>query len=99
MEPPKSGVLTVRKAILTTDKVVGCGPMKTPAQVVFYQARAGYEGPDKVKYEVTSENGEVAEIPLTLRLDTRMEIDYVRHGGIMPYVLNELTKVVPARVA
>jgi len=48
---------------------------------------------------VHRENGEVAEIPLTLRLDTRMEIDYVRHGGIMPYVLNELTKVVPARVA
>ena len=36
---------------------------------------------------------------VTLRLDTPMEIDYVRHGGIMPYVLNELTKVVPARVA
>jgi aconitate hydratase len=48
---------------------------------------------------VHRKNGEVAEVPLTLRLDTPMEIDYVRHGGIMPYVLNELTKVVPARVA
>jgi aconitate hydratase len=48
---------------------------------------------------VHRKNGEVAEIPLTLRLDTPMEIDYGRHGGIMPYVLNELTKVVPARVA
>ena len=66
MEPPKSGMLTVRKAILTTDKVVGCGPMKTPAQVVFYQARAGYEGPDKVKYEVTNENGEVADYDVTI---------------------------------
>ena len=48
---------------------------------------------------VHRKNGEVTEVPLTLRLDTPMEIDYVRHGGIMPYVLNELTKVVPARVA
>jgi aconitate hydratase len=48
---------------------------------------------------VHRKNGKVTEVPLTLRLDTPMEIDYVRHGGIMPYVLNELTKVVPARVA
>jgi aconitase A len=34
-----------------------------------------------------------------LRLDTRMEIDYVRHGGIMPYVLSELTGDTPAHAA
>jgi hypothetical protein len=66
MEPPKSGVLMVRKAILTTDNVVGCGAVKTSAQVVFYQARAGHEGSDKVKYEVTSENGEVADYGVTI---------------------------------
>jgi aconitate hydratase len=43
--------------------------------------------------------GEVEKIPLTLRLDTQMEVDYVRRGGIMPYVLNELTKGMPARAA
>jgi len=26
-----------------------------------------------------------------LRLDTPAEIDYVRHGGIIPYVLREVT--------
>jgi aconitase A len=41
---------------------------------------------------VRRKNGEVEKIPLTLRLDTQMEVDYVRRGGIMPYVLNELTK-------
>ena len=37
-------------------------------------------------------NGRTDNIPVTLRLDTPAEIDYVRHGGIMPYVLSEITK-------
>ena len=66
IEAPKSGVLTVRKAVLSTDKVAGCPGLKTPAQVAFYQARAGYAGPDRVSYEVTSENGEVATYEMTI---------------------------------
>jgi aconitate hydratase len=31
------------------------------------------------------------EINLLLRIDTPIEIDYYRHGGILPYVLRELT--------
>ena len=31
-------------------------------------------------------------VQVTLRLDTPAEIDYVRHGGIMPFVLAEITK-------
>ena len=61
VEPPKSGMLTVRKGVLKTDKVAGCPGLKLPpAQVVFYVAHAGYAGPDHVQYEVTNENGEVA---------------------------------------
>ena len=37
-------------------------------------------------------NGKTEKVPVTLRLDTPAEIDYVRHGGIMPYVLAEITK-------
>lgn len=48
---------------------------------------------------VKRDNGLVDQIPLTLRLDTKMEIDYVRQGGIMPYVLNELIKGAPAHAA
>jgi hypothetical protein len=59
-------MLTVRTAILTTDKITGCPPIKTPARVVFYQARAGYTGADHVDYEVTSENGEVATYDVTI---------------------------------
>jgi hypothetical protein len=60
IEPPTSGMLTVKVAELSTTRVAGCPALKTPARVVFYQSRAGYVGPDHVKYEVTSENGKVA---------------------------------------
>lgn len=66
LEAPKSGTLTVRGAVLKTNKVAGCPGLKTPAQVVFYLAHAGYVGPDHVKYEVTSENGEVATNDITI---------------------------------
>lgn len=35
-------------------------------------------------------NGEVAEAQLTLRIDTPIEVEYYKHGGILPYVLREL---------
>jgi len=65
-EAPKWGMLTVKRALLTTDKVAGCPAMKVPAQVVYYQARAGYLGSDHLNYEVTSENGEVATYDVTI---------------------------------
>jgi hypothetical protein len=65
-QPPKGGALIVRKAVLTTDKIAGCPKLKTPAQVVFYQARADYAGPDHVGYEATDSNGEVASYDVTI---------------------------------
>jgi len=35
-------------------------------------------------------NGKTEEAPLTLRIDTPIEVDYYRHGGILPYVLRQL---------
>jgi aconitate hydratase len=32
----------------------------------------------------------VETIPLLLRIDTPIEVEYYRHGGIMPYVLRKL---------
>ncbi len=66
IEVPRSGTLTVRQAVLTTNRIAGCLGLKTPAQVVFYMARAGYAGPDHVKYEVTDENGEVSTFDVTI---------------------------------
>jgi aconitate hydratase len=35
-------------------------------------------------------NGSKEEVPVTLRIDTPIEVDYYRHGGILPYVLRQL---------
>ncbi|HXL81796.1 MAG TPA: aconitate hydratase [Pyrinomonadaceae bacterium] len=34
--------------------------------------------------------GKTDEVPVTLRIDTPIEIDYYQHGGILPYVLRQL---------
>ncbi|PWT90795.1 MAG: aconitate hydratase [Blastocatellia bacterium] len=34
--------------------------------------------------------GETEQIPITLRIDTPIEVDYYKHGGILPYVLRQL---------
>jgi aconitate hydratase len=37
-------------------------------------------------------DGEVREFEVQVRLDTPIEVEYYRHGGIMPYVLRQLAK-------
>ncbi len=39
---------------------------------------------------ITRTDGSKHEVPLLLRIDTPIEVDYYRAGGILPYVLNEL---------
>ncbi|MEO7150553.1 MAG: aconitate hydratase [Burkholderiaceae bacterium] len=34
--------------------------------------------------------GEPRRVPLTLRIDTKIEVDYYEHGGILPFVLRQL---------
>ena len=35
-------------------------------------------------------SGESERVPVTLRIDTPIEVDYYLHGGILPYVLRQL---------
>src|SRR5262249_48907123 len=35
-------------------------------------------------------NGQQQSVPVKLRIDTPIEIDYYRHGGILPFVLRQL---------
>ncbi|WP_332848285.1 aconitate hydratase AcnA [Massilia sp. S19_KUP03_FR1] len=35
-------------------------------------------------------NGEVREVVVLLRIDTPIEVDYYKHGGILPFVLRQL---------
>jgi aconitate hydratase len=39
---------------------------------------------------VTRANGQSENIAVTCRIDTPIEIDYYKHGGILPYVLRQL---------
>ena len=36
------------------------------------------------------QDGRRQEVPVTLRIDTAIEVDYYQHGGILPYVLRQL---------
>ncbi len=52
------------------------------------------EGEVKPRQDLTlvirRESGETEEVPVTLRIDTPIEVEYYRHGGILPYVLRQL---------
>jgi len=54
----------------------------------------GIEGDIKPLEEITlvihRKNGEVEEVPIILRIDTSIEVDYYHHGGILPFVLRQL---------
>ncbi len=39
---------------------------------------------------ITRKGGRVENVPVKCRIDTPIEIDYYRHGGILPYVLRQL---------
>jgi len=42
------------------------------------------------KLVVTRSNGASVTVPVTLRIDTPIEVEYYRHGGILPFVLRQL---------
>jgi aconitate hydratase len=39
---------------------------------------------------ITRRNAEVSDVPVRCRIDTPIEIEYYRHGGILPYVLRQI---------
>lgn len=39
---------------------------------------------------ITRADGSTREVNVTLRIDTAIEVDYYRHGGILPFVLRQL---------
>jgi aconitate hydratase len=43
-----------------------------------------------VTLEIKRKDGKIDKVPLTLRIDTPIEVDYFRHGGILPYVLRQI---------
>ncbi len=43
-----------------------------------------------VKLVIHAKDGSKKEVPVLLRIDTPIEVDYYLHGGILPFVLREL---------
>jgi aconitate hydratase len=39
---------------------------------------------------ITAKDGSSRKVPLVLRIDTPIEVDYYKHGGILPFVLRQL---------
>ena len=50
----------------------------------------GIEPRQDVELEIHRKDGKTEKVPLILRIDTPIEIDYYRHGGILPLVLRQL---------
>jgi aconitate hydratase len=44
----------------------------------------------EVTLKATPSSGDPVEVPVVIRLDTPAEIDYYKHGGILPFVLRQL---------
>ncbi len=54
----------------------------------------GLEGGIRPQMDVTlvihGKDGAEKKVPVLLRIDTPIEVDYYLHGGILPYVLRDL---------
>jgi aconitate hydratase len=44
----------------------------------------------KVKLTIKRANGQTQDVPVTLRIDTPIEVEYYQSGGILPFVLRQL---------
>ena len=51
---------------------------------------AGIAPRQSVTLKIRRPDGATRDIPLLLRIDTPVEVDYYRNGGILPYVLRSL---------
>jgi aconitate hydratase len=57
---------------------------------------AGVQPQQDLRMQITYADGRKAEITVKCRIDTAIEVDYYRHGGILPFVLRELMSAGPA---
>jgi aconitate hydratase len=48
------------------------------------------EPAQEVTLQIQGKDGQSRSVPVKLRIDTPIEVDYYRHGGILPFVLRQL---------
>ena len=66
--------------------ITGLSDAIKPGQSVSLEIE-GKDGPASAK---ATAGGQKRAVPVKLRIDTPIEIDYYRHGGILPFVLRQL---------
>jgi aconitate hydratase len=59
-----------------TCEILGLGPELEPRQ--------------ELTLWIRRKNGSAENVPVRCRIDTPVELEYYRHGGILPYVLRQL---------
>ncbi|MGY4238275.1 aconitate hydratase [Bradyrhizobium sp. USDA 4449] len=62
----------------------------TGAEQVWIKGIADITPGQRVTIDITMADGTVKQVPLTCRIDTLDELNYYKHGGILPYVLRQL---------
>src|SRR5213594_1422145 len=81
------GVLPLQFAEGTTTQSLGLkGSEKFSITGLSESTKPGQQ----VTLVIESKNREQQSVPVKLRIDTPIEIDYYRHGGILPFVLRQL---------
>jgi aconitate hydratase len=81
------GVLPLQFAEGTSAQTLGLDGTETYAITGLSES---IEPGQMVTLEITRKQGGQEKVPVKLRIDTPIEIDYYRHGGILPFVLREL---------
>ena len=84
---------------MTTDHISPAGEIRKDSPAGRYLMDRGIAERDFNTYgarrgmlRVNRPDGSEQLVPLRVRLDTRIEVEYYRHGGIVPYVLRQLFK-------
>ena len=62
----------------------------TGAEQVSIRGLADIAPGQRTTIDIVMSDGSVKQVPLTCRIDTLDELNYFRHGGILPYVLRQL---------
>jgi aconitate hydratase len=62
----------------------------TGAELIDIETDPQLRPQSEAKMTIHRPDGSTEEVPLTLRIDTAIEVDYYRHGGILPFVLRQL---------
>jgi aconitate hydratase len=81
------GVLPLQFKEGTTAQSLGLNGTETYAVL---GVGAGLKPQQDLALRVVRASGESLDVPVRCRIDTPIEIDYYRHGGIMPFVLRQI---------